>query len=185
MSPASRRYFGCVLPLLLCAFGCATMLLAGYASRVAIQVSGIRDASMAPLLRPGWTVIVNNMAYWTDEPVLGHVVTVGRDGDWYLRRIVAEPGETITVTDGTIVVDGTPRDPGYTPQGVGPDAGPVTLGPDEYYVMADNREAEDSRAWGPIARDDIYGLAIFQLDRQREVYPVLVTPTPPPGSETP
>jgi signal peptidase I len=185
LSPAARRYFGCVLPLLLCTFGCGTVLLAGYASRVAVQVSHVRDASMAPLMVPGWTVIVNNMAYWTDEPRVGHVVTVGHDGNWYLRRIVALPGETVEVKDGKIIVDGKPRDPGYTPHGVGPDAGPITLGPTEYFVMADDREAPDSRVWGPIERDDIYGLAVFQMDRQRNFLPVLVTPTPAPVAGTP
>ncbi|MFN2114350.1 MAG: signal peptidase I [Anaerolineae bacterium] len=182
MSPAARRYFGCCLPVLLLAFGCGTFALLGYASRVAVQVSGIPDDSMAPLLRPGWTILVNNMAYWTDEPSVGNVVTVGYDGKWALRRVVAVPGETIEVKDGQVIVDGQPRDPGYAPHGEGPDQPPVELGPDMYFVLADDRSAPDSRIWGPVHRDDIYGLAVFQIDNQREFHAVLVTPTPAPDA---
>ena len=64
----------------------------------------------------------------------------------------------------------------------GPDQSPLALGPDMYFVLADNRAAPDSRAWGPVHRDDIYGLAIFQIDEQRELHAVLVTPTPVPGA---
>jgi signal peptidase I len=182
MSPAARRYFGCILPVLLAVFGCGTILLIGYASRVAIQISSIPDDSMAPLLSPGWTVLVNNMAYWTEDPGVGDVVTVRHDDGWVLRRIVAVPGEEIAVVGGEILVDGAPRDPGYTPHGSGADAAPVVLGSEQYFVMADDRSALDSRAWGPVDSDDIYGLAVFQVDRNREFHAVLVTPTPPPAT---
>lgn len=185
MSPAARRYFGCCLPVLLLVFGCATLALIGYASRVAVQLSRIPDDSMAPLLQPGWTILVNNMAYWTEDPAVGDVVTVGHDGGWSLRRIVALPGEEIAVVGGEIVIDGTPRDPGYAPHGVGEDVSPLVLGPTQYFVMADDRGEPDSRDWGPADRDDIYGLAVFQIDGEREFHTVLVTPTPPAGSGGP
>lgn len=183
MSPTARRYFGCVLPVLLAVFGCGTLLLVGYASQVAIQLRRIPDTSMEPVLTRGLTALVNNMAYWTDEPALGDVVTVGHERGLEMRRIVAVPGESIEVRDDVILVDGAPRDPGYTPRGSGPDVPPVTLGEDEFFVLADDRSAEDSRTWGPIARDDIIGLVIFQIDEDRTFIEVLVTPTPAAGSD--
>lgn len=182
MSPSARRYFGCFLPLLLAVFGCGTLLLVGQAGRIAVELRRVPDDSMAPLLSPGRTVMLNNAAYWTAEPAVGDVVTVKAPAGWALRRIMAAPGETIEVRSGRVLVNGRPRDPGYTPVGTGPDAPPVLLAEDEYFVMADNRAAEDSRVWGPMPRDRIFGLAIFQIDEQRSLLPVLVTPTAAPGA---
>ena len=39
----------------------------------------------------------------------------------------------------------------------------VLLGPDEYFVLADNRpNSSDSRSWGPLTVDDIRGKVIFR-----------------------
>lgn len=178
MSPNARRYFGCFLPLVLAVFGCATFFLVGNAGRIVFELRPMPDDSMTPLLRPGWMVFMNNAAYWADDPRVGDIVTVETPDGWALRRIVAVPGERVEVRRGRILVDGLERDPGYNPTGTGTDAEAVTLGDGEYYVMADNREATDSRTWGPIPRSAIFGSAIFQIDDQRTFHEVMITPTP-------
>jgi len=36
------------------------------------------------------------------------------------------------------------------------------MGPDEYYVLGDHRSSSnDSRAWGSVPRQNIYGKAVF------------------------
>ncbi len=37
----------------------------------------------------------------------------------------------------------------------------IILGEDEYFVLADNREAEDSRSWGPVKKDRFTSLVWF------------------------
>jgi signal peptidase I len=178
MSAAARRYFGCLLPLFLCVFGCGTMTMMGYAGQVLFQYMRVPDASMAPLLKPNKGVIVSNMSYWSDDPALDEVVTVESPQGRAIRRIVGTPGETIEVTAGRLVVDGEARDIGYEPHGEGADQDPITLSDDEYFVMADNRDAADSRIWGPIPKDRVVGQVIFISGADGRFDPIMVTPTP-------
>jgi signal peptidase I len=85
---------------------------------------------------------------------------------YYIRRIIGLPGETIQITDGKILVDGEEIDESRLHVTELEDAGiasdPVTLGGDEYFVLADNRlELSDSRDAdiGNVKKEDIYGKA--------------------------
>lgn len=84
----------------------------------------------------------------------------------FVKRVVGEPGDRVEVVDGQAIVDGEPlaeewatvpcRGGASCNQG-----GSVTLGPDTYFVMGDNRpSSSDSRTWGPIRRDWIIGEAV-------------------------
>ena len=72
----------------------------------------------------------------------------------FVKRVIGLPGETIEVMDGVIYVSGSPIRERY----ISPNRftrrqnlPPRVLGPDEYYVMGDNRDqSNDSRAVGPI-----------------------------------
>ncbi|MBI1755351.1 signal peptidase I, partial [Candidatus Azambacteria bacterium] len=83
---------------------------------------------------------------------------------YYIKRIVGLPGEIISIHDKGITIknkenpDGFPLKESYIPE---PDTygnTTVTLGPDEYFVLGDNREASsDSRRWGPLKKEFITG----------------------------
>jgi signal peptidase I len=83
--------------------------------------------------------------------------------------VLAVPGETIEVVDGHYVVNGEVLTETYIPDefetmaGKFTQNGPVTMGPDEYFVSGDNRPySADSRAWGPVLKSGIIGRAFFK-----------------------
>lgn len=80
-----------------------------------------------------------------------------------IKRVIGLPGETITVRNNMVHIDGVPLEEPHLPPGVRmPDYGPVTLGPDEIFLMGDNREfSMDSRVFGPIPIDDVIGEAFM------------------------
>jgi signal peptidase I len=93
----------------------------------------------------------------------------------FIKRIVAGPGDTISIKQGHPVVNGKEvTDENFTrPCAAGggkcnlPDQ--ITIPPDHYFMMGDNRgNSEDSRYWGPLPKDWIIGKAFFTywpLDR--------------------
>jgi signal peptidase I len=91
--------------------------------------------------------------------------TPERSDQNFIKRIVAGPGDTLAVRDGHPVVNGViDTDEPYTlPCGNGGACNlpkPITIPPDHYFMMGDNRGAsDDSRYWGPVPRDWLIGKA--------------------------
>lgn len=83
-----------------------------------------------------------------------------------IDRIVAGPGNTITIRNGYVIRGGVrERDFGYTKLcGSQPSCdfpAPITIPRGDYFVMGDNRGAsDDSRAWGPVPRTYIIGRVV-------------------------
>jgi signal peptidase I len=91
--------------------------------------------------------------------------TAERSDQNFIKRIVAGPGDTLSVKDGHPVVNGVEKtdEPYINPCGGGSPCNlpkEITIPPDHYFMMGDNRGAsDDSRFWGPVPRDWIIGEA--------------------------
>jgi signal peptidase I len=80
----------------------------------------------------------------------------------YIKRIIGLPGDTVAVRDGIVYVNDAPLNEAYIKEKPFNNFGPVTVGPDEYFVMGDNRNhSSDSRVWGMVPRKNIEGRALF------------------------
>ena len=82
----------------------------------------------------------------------------------FIKRIVAGPGDTIAIVDGNVVLNGKrQKEPFVRPCAGGDQCNfptPITIPPDHYFMMGDNRGAsDDSRYWGPVPREWIIGNA--------------------------
>lgn len=89
--------------------------------------------------------------------------------DFYVKRIIGLPGETVQIKGETIYINGEPLEENYgkdpiTYQGVA--SKPITLGADEYFVLGDNREvSKDSRypEVGNVKKELIVGKAWLRV----------------------
>jgi signal peptidase I len=82
----------------------------------------------------------------------------------FIKRIVAGPGDTLSVENGHPVVNGKIAQESFiracTPGGACNLPKQITIPPDHYFMMGDNRgSSDDSRFWGPVPRDWIIGKA--------------------------
>ncbi len=130
-------------------------------------------SSMQPALNNGDIVLVDRIIYNASRPDRFDVIAFKPNGNensnYYIKRIIGLPGETVQIKDGYVYIDGEEleelinvtdvADPGLAQE-------PVKLGGDEYFVLGDNRAAsEDSRMAdvGNVKRSEIYGKAWFVI----------------------
>jgi signal peptidase I len=88
-----------------------------------------------------------------------------RGHDDLIKRVIGLPGETLSIEDNRVVIDGVPLSEPYLPNGVNmPNLEPITIGLDEVFVMGDNRQFSfDSRSFGTIPVDDVIGKAFLVI----------------------
>ncbi len=135
------------------------------------NLSMVKGQSMQPTLVERDRLFVNKIVYHLGTPSRSDVIVL-RDPsegvekkDFLVKRIVGLPGDTIEVRDHHLYVNGEQQAETYTDIEVqDPDFGPITLEPDHFFVMGDNRhegKSKDSRVFGSITSDEIVGKAEF------------------------
>jgi len=120
----------------------------------------ITGPSMSPTLREGSIHWVSRLAYARHEPRRGDVVSIRLAGNsiMYMKRIVGEPGETVEFSDGRLLVNGKVMEEPYVKSPYRWYRPPRTLGPNEYFVVGDNRVMPiDDHEHGVATRDRIVG----------------------------
>jgi signal peptidase I len=152
----------------------------------------IPSESMVPTLEVGQRVLVNRIGSRFGDPSVGDVVvfhppagaersnecgggppppgqvcirpTDERADVNFIKRVVAGPGDRISVRDGHVILNGERQEEAYIRPCGGAEAcdlpREVRVPADHYFMMGDNRgESDDSRFWGPVPRDWIIGEA--------------------------
>jgi signal peptidase I len=128
--------------------------------------------SMDPTFATGDYLIVDKLSYELGTPLRNTVVVFKYPDDpskSFIKRIIGLPGETVKINDNIVTVinsgnpDGFVVDASYVTH-TSNGSYEKTLGPDEYYVLGDNRaESFDSRFWGPLNKKYILGKPILRL----------------------
>ena len=103
--------------------------------------------------------------------------TPSRDEDALIKRVIGLPGDTVELSAGVVRINGRLLDEPYI-NGAQTSCGnycqPFVLGPDEYFLMGDNRvNSLDSRSFGPIPAGQLVGRVVLRYWplQQIEVYP--------------
>lgn len=193
----SREYYEALL---------IAIIFVNFARIFVFQAFKIPTGSMEDNLKIGDHIIVNKFIYGPegDGPLArlfplrdvnrGDIVVfrypLQPDTD-FVKRVVGMPGESVTIRDKTVYIDGNALDEPYVvhddPQ-IYPDQpalpepfrsrdhfGPFEIPPGQYFVLGDNRDnSNDSRFIGFIERRKIVGKAVavaFSLDRSNYLKP--------------
>ncbi len=149
----------------------------------------VQGASMEPNFRGGEYLIVNEIGYKTtrigpeDNPLFvvrgtkplhrGEPVVFRyprNPKQYFIKRIIGVPGDRVVISDGTVKIfnklypEGKVLKEDYLPEGrLTRGEVDVTVGPDEYFVMGDNRDfSSDSRVWGLLPREMIMGKVLLR-----------------------
>lgn len=106
--------------------------------------------------------------------------TAGKLPEAFIKRVIGMPGDRLKVVKGNAYINGKRLNEPYLNPKNRCDQGrtftsactysiEITIPPDTYFMMGDNRNASaDSRIWGPVPKDSIIGKAFFTywpLDR--------------------
>ena len=136
----------------------------------------IPSPSMEDTLLIGDRVLVDRISWRFSEPQRGDIVVFHSPvpGPVLIKRIIGMPGDTMSLRDGAVYVNGQRLSEPYVrrvngqPEPSDPfDTGlpwslqqPYKVPAGSYFLMGDNRtDSGDSRAFGPVARDQIVGRA--------------------------
>ena len=149
-----------IIPVLLRVPG--LRILAALLTSAPLRVEG---NSMAPSFLPGQYLLIDRTAYRLRPPRRGDVVTVqhpGLDEKALLKRVVALPGERVTLWRGKVLINGQPIE-GPRLEEEETLGTEWRLGDDEYFVLGDNpSNSLDSRRLGPVKSRWIVGKAWFR-----------------------
>jgi signal peptidase I len=127
----------------------------------------VEGTSMLPMLEDQDRLFINKVAYRVGEIHRGDVVVFlyPRDHEKsYIKRVIALPGDMLRIDHGQVIVNGVGVKEGYVPARFADDRSQpeMTVPGHEYFVMGDHRSiSSDSRDFGPVDRDLIYGKAAF------------------------
>ena len=128
----------------------------------------VPTGSMENTIMPESRIIINRLAYVSEEPKRGDIISFYFPDDGktnFLKRIIGLPGETVLGKDGKVYIDGVVLEENYLKEPMEGEFGPFLVPEDSYFVMGDNRNNSwDSRYWTDsfVEKKEIAGRAEFE-----------------------
>ena len=152
-------------------FGIFTAIFIAVVLNVFLGVTtNVVGVSMEPALYNGQQIFINSFVYLISSPKAGDVVVFLPNGNenthYYVKRVVAGPGDSVAIRDGILYVNGEESpwvEEKLAEAGIA--AEEVTVENGEYFCIGDNPgNSEDSRSAniGPVREEDIIGKVWFR-----------------------
>lgn len=129
-----------------------------------VRVEGV---SMLPRIEDQERIFVNKFIYRFKPIERGDVIVFSYPLDpqrFFIKRVIGLPGDTVQIRDGKVVINGQELKESYIPRKfqTPENEPPVAIDAGHFYVLGDHRSSSnDSRAWGQVPRQNIYGKAVF------------------------
>ena len=170
--PEKKKHFPVVSELFVCL---VIMMIAAFIGVVSTYFFGLKcnviGASMEPALYNGQEILVNRFAYVLFVPKKGDVAVFLPHGNenshYYIKRIVAGPGDKVQIRDGVLYVNDVKSELITEPiDDAGIAENEFVLQNGQYFCMGDNpMDGEDSRQAniGPVDKKDMIGKAWWHL----------------------
>jgi signal peptidase I len=144
-----------------------SVAISGFIILFLYQPVKVEGTSMLPGLEDQERIFINKFVYKFEPIERGDVVVFRYPRDpskSYIKRVIGMPGDTIRIERGRVYVNGRRLSESYVPyEFVDKTSYPdITVPPHSYYVLGDHRSmSNDSREFGPVDEEYIYGKAVF------------------------
>jgi len=138
-----------------------------------IQPFFVDGDSMIPNFRNGDYLIVDELSYRFRQPERGEVIVFHppqNPGNYYIKRVIGLPGETVQIKNGQIIVFNNEHPEGFILSedyihNIKTSGDAVwKLNGGQYFVLGDNRYMSfDSRTWGVLPQNNIVGVVRLRI----------------------
>lgn len=134
----------------------------------------IPSDSMLPTLHQGDRLVVEKVSYLFHLPHRGDIVVFeppealqsqGYSKDQvFIKRIIGEPGQTVSVSQGRVYINNKPLTEDYIAELPAYELVAAPIPEEKFFVMGDNRnDSNDSHIWGFLPKKNIIGRAVFRF----------------------
>jgi signal peptidase I len=127
----------------------------------------VEGTSMLPRLEDHDRLFINKFVYRISSIHRGDVVVFHYPRDpekSYIKRVIGLPGDRVFIDRGRVYLNGKLQREPYVPEEYRDtrSMAELVVPDDAYFMMGDHRSiSSDSREFGPVDRDLIYGKAVF------------------------
>jgi signal peptidase I len=143
-----------------------------YGIQQTIELFEIPSKSMLPTLQVGDRIFVKKLGDYSAQrgdlvvfrtPEAARLLESEPDKnkeEYFIKRVIGQPGQVISVANGVVYIDDQPLQEGYIAQPPAYEWGPESVPAESYFVMGDNRNNSlDSHVWGFLPKSYVVGRA--------------------------
>ena len=127
----------------------------------------VEGSSMEPGLEDQERIFINKLVYRLENIALGDIVVFRYPRDprkSFIKRVIGGPGDRVRIYRGRVYRNGQLVPEPYVPEEFADEHSypEIVVPPNSYFVLGDHRSmSNDSREFGPVGGDYIYGKAVF------------------------